>query len=150
MKKILRFFKLQKYVLFRIKDFPESVAIGMAWGASVSVTPALGLHLIICYLGTWLMKGNLIAATVGTIIGNPWTFPFFFYLDYKIGVLFFFEEMENYELNLKFLFENFEKLFLPTLFGSIPVAILTWLTTYYITKGILEKRIDGKKNKTRS
>ena len=41
MKKILRFFKLQKYVLFRIRDFPESVAIGMAWGASVSVTPAL-------------------------------------------------------------------------------------------------------------
>lgn len=150
MKKILRFFKLQKYVLFRIRDFPESVAIGIAWGASVSVTPALGLHLIICYLGTWLMRGNLIAATVGTIFGNPWTFPFFFYLDYKIGVSLFFEEMENYELNINFLFENFEKLFLPTLLGSIPVAILTWLTTYYITKGILEKRLDDKKNKTRS
>ena len=149
MKKILRFFKLQKYVLFRIKDFPESVAIGMAWGASVSVTPALGLHLITCYLGTWLMRGNLIAATVGTILGNPWTFPFFFYLDYKIGVLLFFDEIENYEINLKFLLENFERLFLPTFFGSIPVAIITWLTTYYITKGILEKRLNGKKNKTR-
>ena len=96
MKKILRFFKLQKYVLFRIKDFPESVAIGMAWGASVSVTPAIGLHLIICYLGTWLMRGNLIASTVGTILGNPWTFPFFFYLDYKIGVFIFFDEVEDY------------------------------------------------------
>ena len=150
MKKILRFFKLQKYVLFRIKDFPESVAIGMAWGTSVSVTPALGLHLITCYLGTWLMRGNLIAATVGTIFGNPWTFPFFFYLDYKIGVLLFFEEIENYEFKLDFLFENFEKLFLPTIVGSIPVAIFTWLTTYYITKGILQKRLDGKKNKTRN
>ena len=37
------------------------------------------------------MRGNLIAATVGTIFGNPWTFPFF-YLDYKIGVLFYFEK----------------------------------------------------------
>ena len=66
MKKILRFFKLQSYKVIRIKDFPESVAIGLAWGAAISVTPALGLHLIVCYIGTWVMRGNLIAATVGT------------------------------------------------------------------------------------
>ena len=149
MKKIIRFLKLQKYKIFRIKDFPESVAIGMAWGASVSVTPALGFHLISCYLGTWIMRGNLIAATVGTIVGNPWTFPFFFYLDYKIGVLFLFDEMDSYELKLKFLFENFDKLFLPTFVGSIPIAIVVWLTTYYITKNLLKKRLNEKKNKTR-
>ena len=70
MKKFFRFLKLQKYKIIKIKDFPESVAIGIAWGVSVSFTPLLGFHLIICYLGTWLMRGNLIAATVGTIIGN--------------------------------------------------------------------------------
>ena len=64
----------------------------MAWGVAVSFTPLLGFHLIICYLGTWLMKGNLIAATVGTIIGNPWTFPFIFYLDYKVGTTIFFRK----------------------------------------------------------
>ena len=85
-----RYLKLLKHKLFRIKDFPESVAIGLAWGAAVSFTPLLGLHLVICYSGTWLMRGNLIAATVGTVVGNPWTFPFFFYLDYKLGILFFF------------------------------------------------------------
>ena len=150
MKKFFRFFKLQTYKIIRIKDFPESVAIGLAWGASVSVTPLLGLHLIICYTGTWIMRGNLIAATVGTIVGNPWTFPFFFYLDYKIGVLFYFDMMENYEMKLQFLIKNFEELFLPTLFGSIPVAILVWLITYYLTKNILEKRLNAKKNKIRS
>ena len=147
MKKILRFFKLQSYKVIRIKDFPESVAIGLAWGAAISVTPVLGLHLIVCYTGTWVMRGNLIAATVGTVLGNPWTFPFFFYLDYKIGVLFYFDKMEKYEFNLSFLFQNFEKLFFPTLIGSIPVAILVWLITYYLTKIILVKRLNEKKNK---
>ena len=88
MRKLIIFFKLLKFKIFRIKDFPESVAIGLAWGAAISFTPLLGFHLIICYSGTLLMRGNLIAATVGTIIGNPWTFPFFYYLAYKIGVLF--------------------------------------------------------------
>ena len=78
MTKLFRILRLLKLKIFRIRDFPEAVAVGLAWGAAVSFTPLLGLNIIICFLGTWLMRGNLIAATVGTIIGNPWTFPFFF------------------------------------------------------------------------
>ena len=79
---IKRIFRKIKMKIYRIRDFPESVAIGLAWGTSISFTPLLGFHLIIIYLGTILMRGNLIAATVGSVIGNPWTFPFFFYFSY--------------------------------------------------------------------
>lgn len=144
-----RYLKLLKYKIFRIKDFPESVAIGLAWGAAVSFTPLLGFHLIICYSGTLIMRGNLIAATVGTIIGNPWTFPFFFYLAYKIGLLFYFEPLEHYEFEISFFLKNFENLFYPTMFGSLPVSILVWLITYYISKNVLKKKY-GKKNKIRN
>ena len=148
MKKILRFIKLQQTKLIRIKDFPESVAIGVAWGVAVSFTPLLGMHLIICYLGTWIMRGNIIAATVGTIIGNPWTFPFFFFLDYKIGTTIYFKEMEFYEFKISFFISNFESLFYPTLLGSIPIAIISWFLSYYLLKNFLYKRIN-EKNKTR-
>jgi len=143
-----RYLKLIKHKLFRIKDFPESVAIGLAWGAAVSFTPLLGLHLVICYSGTWLMRGNLIAATVGTVVGNPWTFPFFFYLDYKLGILFFFKEVENYEFKVNFLINNFEGLFYPTLIGSIPISLLVWFLTFFFTKQYLT-RYYYEKNKIR-
>ena len=144
-----RYIKLLKYKIVRIKDFPESVAIGLAWGAAVSFTPLLGLHLIICYTGTYLMKGNLIAATVGTIVGNPWTFPFFFYISYKFGIFFYFEPLDNYEFNINFLLNNFDDLFFPTLLGCLPIAILVWIITFRISKKILEKRY-YEKNKTRN
>ena len=144
--KILRLIKMK---IFRIKDFPESVAIGLAWGVSISFTPLLGLHLIICYSGTILMRGNLIAATVGSVIGNPWTFPFFFYLAYKLGLLFFFSPLEKYEFKIKFLIENFQDLYFPTLVGSLPIAIIVWLITYNVSKFYLEKRFYEKKNKIR-
>lgn len=150
LKKLSRVFRLLKLKLYRIRDFPESVAIGLAWGASVSMTPMLGLHLIICYLGTWIMRGNLVAATVGTVLGNPWTFPFFFYLDYKVGTLFFFKPLNEYNFDIVFLSENFEKLFIPTLLGSIPIAIITWFITYIISKKFLNKRFYDKQNKIRS
>ena len=149
MKFFFRYIKLLKYKIVRIKDFPESVAIGLAWGAAVSFTPLLGLHLIICYTGTYLMKGNLIAATVGTIVGNPWTFPFFFYISYKFGIFFYFEPLDNYEFNINFLLNNFDDLFFPTLLGCLPIAILVWIITFRISKKILEKRYYGK-NKTRN
>ena len=149
MKKIFRIFRLLKLKVYRIRDFPEAVAIGLSWGAAVSVTPLLGFHLIICYLGTWLMRGNLVAATVGTIVGNPWTFPIFFYVDYKIGLLFFEEKINNYDFKIQFFINNFEDLFYPTLLGSLPIAFIIWFITFYTTKNLLIKRYE-KKNKTRS
>ena len=143
------FFKLQKYKLVRIKDFPESVAIGLSWGVAISFTPLLGFHLVICYLGTLIMRGNIIAATVGTIVGNPWTFPIFFYVDYKIGTLFFFDEMYFYEFKISFFIDNFDNLFFPTLVGSIPLAIAAWFSTYYLIKKYLDER-SNEKNKTGS
>ena len=132
--------------IYRIRDFPESVAIGLAWGVAVSFTPILGLHLVICYLGTFLMRGNLIAATVGSVIGNPWTFPFFFYISYKIGVVFFFNPLETYEFKIDFLLTNFKELFVPTFVGSLPIAIIVWFITYKVSKFYLEKKIREKKN----
>ena len=146
-KKLFRHFKMK---IYRIRDFPESVAIGLAWGTSISFTPLLGLHLIICYLGTLSMRGNLIAATVGSVIGNPWTFPFFFFLAYKLGLFFFFSPLEYYEFKISFLINNFNELFFPTLIGSLPIAITVWIITYKTSKFFLEKRLYAKKNKIRS
>lgn len=147
--KLSKTFRHLQMKLYRIRDFPEAVAIGLAWGVSISFTPLLGLHLIICYLGTISMRGNLIAATVGSVIGNPWTFPFFFYGAYKIGIIFFFTPLDSYEFKIVFLIDNFNKLFYPTLLGSLPIAIIAWFTTYKISKFYLEKRLYEKQNKIR-
>ena len=146
---IERLIRLFKMKIYRIRDFPDSVAVGLAWGVAISFTPLLGFHLIICYSGTVIMRGNLVAATVGSVVGNPWTFPFFFYMAYKIGVNFFFTPLDFYEFKIKFLIENFNELFFPTLVGSLPIAIIVWFITYKVSKNFLEKRINEKKNSTR-
>ena len=136
---ILRLITHIKHKIFRLKDQPASISIGLAWGASVSFTPLLGLHIIICFLGTYLMKGNLLAAAAGTVVGNPWTFPFIFYFTYKIGVFFGVEGIENIQITSNSLIENFENFFFPTLVGSIPVSISVWFTTYYLSNFVIKK-----------
>ena len=133
--------------IYRIRDFPDAVAIGLAWGVSISFTPLLGFHLIFSYLGTISMRGNLVAATVGSVIGNPWTFPFFFYVAYKLGVSFIYSPLDQYDFRINFLIENFSSLFFPTLIGSLPIAIIAWFITYKVSKFYLEKSFNEKKNK---
>lgn len=82
------FGRLISYVIQRIKRMPGStlsIAIGAAWGVAVSFTPFLGLHLLVGLMMAYLTRGNLLACLFATFIGNPWTFPLFFYLDYRLG-----------------------------------------------------------------
>ena len=144
---LYRLFTFYRHKINRIKDVPEAISIGLAWGAAVSFTPLLGLHIVICFLGTFVMRGNILAAAAGTIIGNPWTFPFIFYFDYKIGEFFYNDEIEEFNIQISFLMENFEELFLPTLIGSIPVSIIVWLITYKLSKELFYKKKKWQKKK---
>ena len=67
---------------------PNAIALGFACGSMVSFTPLLGLHFILAIVFAYLIRGNLIAALLGTIVGNPITFPFIWGMIYKVGAFF--------------------------------------------------------------
>jgi len=73
--------------VWRLADTPHTVAIGMAAGAFASFTPFMGFHFIVAFFGAWMVRGNMLAAAIGTSIGNPLTFPFIWYATYNFGHL---------------------------------------------------------------
>ncbi|WP_313796467.1 DUF2062 domain-containing protein [Falsirhodobacter algicola] len=68
-----------RYVLHRMRrlpDQPERVARGFAAGVFISFTPFFGLHFLGAIAIAWAIRGNILAALLGTFIGNPVTTPF--------------------------------------------------------------------------
>ena len=66
------------YILHRMRrlpDSPERICIGIAAGAFVSFLPLYGLHFLSAALVAWVLRGNILAALLGTFYGNPITFP---------------------------------------------------------------------------
>ncbi len=66
------------YVLHRMRrlpDTPERICIGIACGVYVSFLPIYGLHFTAAALLAWVLRGNILAALLGTFYGNPLTFP---------------------------------------------------------------------------
>src|SRR5690625_493920 len=71
--------------LSRLPSTPYRIAAGFACGAAVSFTPLIGFHFLSAALLALVVRGNLIASALGTVVGNPWTFPFIWAWTFAFG-----------------------------------------------------------------
>lgn len=132
--------------IIRISDTTYSIAFGLAAGSAISFTPAFGTHAIQAIALSWLFRGNWIASFVGTAIGNPYTFPFMWWLSGVVGFSSlsalgmgeFFADLPN-PLTVQVMLDNPLKVYLPTLFGGYILAIISFplffYPYYYMVKG---------------
>ena len=166
LKILFSFNRTKKYILLnlkRMKGSSHEIAIGLACGISVSFTPFLGLHALLAMTFAWILRGSMAAALIGTLFGNPWTFPIIWYSSYEIGKLFI---LDYAELNSVYLIpslkdemlvlfilikniflttdyslikDNFNSLkFIPTMaLGSIPMVVVSWFLAYFIFENVI-------------
>ena len=69
----------------RMSASTHSLALGLACGAAASMTPFIGFHFFLAAFLAYLIGGNLLTSAIGTIVGNPWSFPFIWAADTYIG-----------------------------------------------------------------
>ncbi len=80
-----RAFIYTKHRIVRLSDTTHSIALGLSIGMGVSFTPLLGTHFIQAAIIAWFFRANIFAAMMGTFVGNPWTFPFFWWGGLSLG-----------------------------------------------------------------
>lgn len=71
--------------LRRLPDQPHRIGRGVAAGVFVSFTPLFGFHYLLAAAGAWLIGGNVLAALLATVVGNPVTIPFIGVLAVSLG-----------------------------------------------------------------
>ena len=69
-----RAFGYVKHRLRRLPDTPEKISRGIWAGVFTAFTPFYGLHFIVAAIIAKLMRGNVVAALMGTFFGNPLTY----------------------------------------------------------------------------
>ena len=69
----------------KIRGHPNEIALGLALGLFVGMTPSMGFHTAIGVFFAALFKWNKISAAVGVWITNPLTAPFIYGVNYFIG-----------------------------------------------------------------
>jgi len=69
-----RAFEYVKHRVQRLPDTPERICRGIWAGVFTAFTPFYGLHFVISALLALVMRGNVLAALMGTFFGNPLTY----------------------------------------------------------------------------
>lgn len=75
--------------ILRIQDSNHRIALGLAMGVAVSFTPVPGTHILQAVVFTVALRGNVLAALIGTLAGNPLTLPVMWWAAYEAGAFFF-------------------------------------------------------------
>jgi uncharacterized protein len=126
------------YVAHRLRRLPGTpyrIAAGFASGAAVSFTPFIGLHFVLAAGLAVLVRGNLIAAAIGTVVGNPWTFPFIWFWIYTLGhwVLGgrYLLTGPTDDLSFQDIFEKPFEILLPMTVGGVPTAVVAWFVFFW-------------------
>lgn len=157
-----------KYLWLRLHRLPGGdwgVAAGFACGAAASMTPTMGLHFVLAALMAWAMRANILASAIGTVIGNPWTFPLIWWGTFRIGVamvgadhlappqgavgapgdgsgfhgLFATLWKDLQAFDLPHLLENVWPLWWPMAIGSLPLALAAWVLCYGLVRWGMER-----------
>tara|TARA_B100000161_G_scaffold197982_1_gene144181 strand:- start:989 stop:1453 length:465 start_codon:yes stop_codon:yes gene_type:complete len=147
--RIISYYKLR---LARLPASNYAISSGFACGAMVSFTPLLGFHFVLAVVFAYLIRGNFIAALIGTVIGNPITFPFIWGLIYKVGTYVTNIKLEKitHEINFDMIVNQTYEIFFPMLVGGIITAPLVWIISYYVIYSSIasfKKRRNKKNNR---
>jgi uncharacterized protein (DUF2062 family) len=135
-----------RYVAYRIRRIsasPHAIALGFAAGAFAAVTPFLGTHLIMAAVIAWMVGGSIVAALLGTFIGNPLTYPLFWYSTYEAGNLMLGKEAEAHPIDLsegifKMSVDQLWPILKPMSLGSIPIGFGIAVLSYFVVKVMVE------------
>ncbi len=160
--------------LQRIPGTPHRLAAGFAFGASLSMTPFIGLHAVGAIMLAWVFGGSWVTALIGTAVGNPWTFPLIWILIYQAGAILVpgvaggdisVAAVTDELVTLASAFTNLalawdfelalrdlrQLRLLPTMtVGSIPFVIAVWVVSYYLVRSSISQYQKLRRSRLRS
>lgn len=143
--------------VLRLTATPNAIALGFAAGAFASFTPLIGFHFLTAFAVAFLVRGNMIAAALGTSIGNPLTFPFIWAFTFKIGQWILHGRApttDPHEVHQKFQHGLFEKslealwpMLKPMFIGAVPLGLAVASVSYVIVYKSVEVYQRRRRNK---
>ncbi len=134
-----------RYVVHRLRRLhgtPHAIAIGFAAGVFSAMTPFLGTHLVMAALLAWIIGGSIVAAALGTFVGNPLTYPFMWYSSFWLGNLMLGADGHNRIIDLsagifQTSFAQLWPILKPMSLGAIPLGIAAAAVAYVAVRPVV-------------
>jgi len=125
----------------RIKNLegdPHFVAMGMAIGVFISITPTIPFHTVLAVALAIILRGSKAAAALGVWFSNPVTAPIFYWGSYKTG-MYLLGNSAPFNIKYESILELLDlgvDVTIAMVAGGIILGILPGIASYFITRKI--------------
>jgi uncharacterized protein len=141
--------------VLRLRATPHAIAAGVAAGVFVSFLPIPGFHFILAGLIAWCIAGNVVASAIGTVVGNPLTFPLIWGASYEVGRFILhgraIDGVEPLQVGAALRHLQFSQLWEPLLkpmtIGAIPLGLGLGLVFYVFTRWAVRSFHDRRRDR---
>ena len=139
--RLLQKYNIREFVerVKKLKGDPHYIAMGMAIGVFVGMTPTMPFHTVIAVALAFILRGSKVAAAIGVWFCNPISAPFFYLGSYKAGMFIF-----GYSAPFHAKYESVLELLklgvdvtMAMVVGGIILGILPGFASYFITRKII-------------
>ncbi|MCP4371817.1 MAG: DUF2062 domain-containing protein [Deltaproteobacteria bacterium] len=137
----------------KIRGHPNEIALGLALGLFVGMTPSMGFHTAIAVFFAALFKWNKISSAIGVWVTNPLTAPVIYGVNYYIGAkliglqkVYFLPEANGFIKIYKIMLKAPE-IFWALTIGGIVLGLPLAVAGYYFSYSVVQKYQDDIKEK---
>ena len=141
--RLLQKYNIREFVerVKRLDGDPHYIAMGMAIGVFVGITPTMPFHTVIAVALAFLLRGSKAAAAIGVWFCNPITAPFFYLGSYKTG-MFILGHSAPFDVKYESVLELLKlgmDVTVAMIVGGVILGILPGFASYFITRNIITK-----------
>jgi len=133
--------------LLKFNNTPREIALGVAIGVFIGITPLYGLHTIMVIAAAFLIRRvNKVAILLGTNISITPTFPFITWAGYSIGRFILSDTYPplNWSTFKHFDYRQILHFYFPLFIGSIILGLILALFFYFATLWFITARRKSK------
>jgi uncharacterized protein (DUF2062 family) len=120
---------------------PHYVAMGVAIGVFVALTPTIPLHTAIALGLAFMLRASKPAAAIAVWLSNPLTIPFFYYASFKLGTLILGHELplKGHQPTVSQLLKMGWDVTIATIVGGALLGIIPAVAAYFLTFHLFQR-----------
>lgn len=139
----LKKYNLREFVkrVKKLEGDPHYIAMGMAIGVFVGITPTMPFHTVIAVALAFILRGSKAAAALGVWFCNPITAPFFYLGSYKAG-MFIFGNSAPFDIKYESVLELLKlgmDVTMAMIAGGVILGVFPGIAAYFITRNIIKR-----------
>ena len=116
--------------MLRVKASPHKIAVGCAAGVFASITPLVGVQMVMAGAIALILRGSIAAAMLATFLGNPLSWPLIWGATYALGSAMIGQPGAAEAAALSRSHDPIWPILFAMLVGSIPIGLVSAAVSY--------------------